>query len=65
MKVQRGYKTELRLNDKQRTACMKHSGVARFTFNWGLSQKKMAYENGEKKPTIYSNNLHKETNLKI
>ena len=24
----RSYKTELSLNDKQRTACMRHSGVA-------------------------------------
>ena len=46
----RSYKTELSLNDKQRTACMRHSGVARFTYNWGLNQKKMAYEHGEKTP---------------
>jgi len=53
VKVQRGYKTELRLNDKQRTACLKHAGAARYTYNWGLNQKKMAYENGEKTPNAY------------
>ena len=44
MKVQRGYKTELKLNNKQITACLKHAGAARYAFNWGLNQKKMAYE---------------------
>jgi len=60
VKVQRGYKTELRLNDKQRTACLKHAGAARYTYNWGLSQKKMAYENGEKTPNAIE--LHRRLN---
>jgi hypothetical protein len=47
--VQRGYKTELQLNNVQKTACLKHAGAARYTYNWGLNQKKMAYENGEKR----------------
>ena len=34
MKVVRGYKTELDLNDQQRTACMKHAGCCRFAYNW-------------------------------
>jgi len=44
LKVQRGYKTELDLNNKQKTACLQHAGAARFTYNWGLAQKKAAME---------------------
>ncbi len=36
MKIVRGYKTELKLNNKQRTLYLKSAGVARFTYNWGL-----------------------------
>ncbi|WP_218032142.1 helix-turn-helix domain-containing protein [Dictyobacter kobayashii] len=36
MKVIRGYKTELDLNNTQKTACLKHAGAARWTYNWGL-----------------------------
>jgi putative transposase len=32
-----GFKTELRLNNKQRTVLAKHAGVARHSWNWGLS----------------------------
>ncbi|MEB3177562.1 MAG: helix-turn-helix domain-containing protein [Nostocaceae cyanobacterium] len=31
-----GFKTELKLNNLQRTALMKHCGVARHAWNWGL-----------------------------
>ncbi|MEQ9481334.1 RNA-guided endonuclease InsQ/TnpB family protein, partial [Coleofasciculus sp. F4-SAH-05] len=31
-----GFKTELRLNNKQRTALAQHAGVARHSWNWGL-----------------------------
>ncbi len=34
MKITRGYKTELDLNNKQRTACLQHAGAARFAYNW-------------------------------
>lgn len=60
MKVQRGYKTELQLNNAQTTACLKHAGAARYTYNWGLSQKKKAYENGEKTPNAIE--LHRRLN---
>lgn len=60
MKIQRGYKTELRLNDKQRTACMKHAGAARYAYNWGLNQKQLAYKNGEKTPNAIE--LHRMLN---
>lgn len=31
-----GFKTELKLNNQQRTALIKHCGVARHAWNWGL-----------------------------
>lgn len=45
------YRTELDLNNKQRTACLNHAGAARFAWNWGLNQKIRARQNGEKTPT--------------
>ena len=43
MLVNRGYKTELKLNNKQRTACLNHAGASRFAYNWGLNRKECAY----------------------
>jgi putative transposase len=60
MLVVRGYKTELDLNDEQRTACLKHAGVSRFVYNWGLARSKVAYRNTGKRPTAID--LHKELN---
>lgn len=60
MKITRGYKVELDLNNKQITACLKHAGCARFAFNWGLARKKQAYQLGQKIPTAID--LHKELN---
>lgn len=60
MKILRAYKTELNLNNKQRTLCMKHAGAARFAYNWGLAQKIQAYQNGEKTPNAID--LHKKLN---
>ena len=61
MKILRAFKTELDLNDKQVTLCLKHAGAARFAYNWGLVQKKMAYEHGDKTPNAIV--LHKRLNL--
>jgi len=41
--VIRGYKTELDLNNVQRTACLKHAGCARFVYNWGLARSQEVY----------------------
>jgi putative transposase len=60
MKITRDYKTELNLNNKQRTACLQHAGSARFVFNWGLAKKIEAYKKGEKVPTAID--LHRELN---
>src|SRR6266516_1192848 len=60
MKVVRGYKTELDLNDEQRTACMKHAGASRFAYNWGLARSQEVYHAIGKRPTALD--LHKQLN---
>jgi putative transposase len=60
MIVLRAFKTELDLNNKQRTACVRHDGAARFAYNWGLARKQEAFANGEKSPTAID--LHRELN---
>ena len=60
MKVIRGYKTELHINNKQITNCLKHAGAARYAYNWGLSQKQQAYEAKEKSPNAIE--LHRRLN---
>jgi putative transposase len=40
--IQRAYKTELDLTDRQITACRKHAGAARWAYNWGLRRKQQA-----------------------
>ncbi len=42
MEIIRGYKTELKVNNRQRTLCLQHAGCARFAYNWGLARKKAA-----------------------
>lgn len=60
MLINRGYKTELDLNHRQHTLCLKHAGTARFAYNWGLAQKQAAYEAGQKTPNAQE--LHKRLN---
>jgi putative transposase len=60
VKILRAFKTELDLNNKQRTACLRHAGAARFAYNWGLERKKAAFANGEKTPSAID--LHRELN---
>lgn len=61
MKIVRGYKTELDLNNAQRTACLKHAGAARYAYNWGLRRYQEEYAAGRKTPNAKS--LHREINL--
>jgi len=42
IKIVRGYKTELDLNNGQRNVCLRAAGTARFAYNWGLEKKKAA-----------------------
>jgi len=60
MKILRAFKTELDLNNMQRTACMRHAGASRFSYNWGLERKIAAYQAGEKTPSAID--LHRELN---
>ncbi len=60
MQVQRGYKTELDLNNEQRTACLQHAGVARFSYNWGLARRQAHYKATGKGLNAIA--LHKELN---
>jgi transposase len=60
MKIIRGFKTELDLNDRQRTACLKHAGAARFAYNFALQAKDEARRAGKKIPTAIE--LHRELN---
>lgn len=57
----RAFKTELDLNNVQKTACAKHAGAARWAYNWGLARKIETYQNGEKVPTAID--LHRELNV--
>ena len=61
MIVLRAYKTELDLNNVQKTACIRHAGAARWAYNWGLARKMEAYKKGEKVPTAID--LHRELNV--
>jgi len=61
MKIYRAFKTELDLNNQQRTLCARYAGVARYTFNWGLSLKIEAYRMGRMVPTAFE--LSRELNV--
>lgn len=60
MLVQRAYKTELKLNNRERTLLAGCAGAARFAYNWGLRQKIDAYAATGKSPSTYE--LHRQLN---
>jgi putative transposase len=60
MLLQRAYKTELDLNDRQVSACRQHAGAARWAYNWGLQRKQERYRATKKSPTAIE--LHRELN---
>jgi putative transposase len=45
-----GFKTELKLNNQQRTAFAKHCGVARHAWNWGLCLTKQILDHNKTNP---------------
>lgn len=47
-----GFKTELKLNNHQRTLLAKSCGTARFAYNWGLQQLKEVLEHNRNKPEL-------------
>lgn len=51
MIISRAYKTEIKPNNKQRTLLEKSTGVARFTYNLGLSERISLYESEKKSLT--------------
>jgi putative transposase len=58
--IQRAYKTELALNNKQITACKRHAGAARWAYNWGLARKQEAYHATGTSPSAMD--LHRDLN---
>ncbi|MFX0183885.1 MAG: helix-turn-helix domain-containing protein [Candidatus Hodarchaeota archaeon] len=49
----RGYKYELRVNNKERTNFLRSAGVARFAWNWGLAERIKRYKK-QKGPAKYT-----------
>lgn len=45
-----GFKTELKLNNQQRTQLAKHCGVARHAWNWGLALTKNILNHNKANP---------------
>jgi len=43
--VLRAFKTELDLNNAQKTACARHAGAARYAYNFGLVRKQPVNDN--------------------
>ncbi len=38
--ILRAYKTEITVNNKQKTLLLQHLGAARWAYNWALAKKK-------------------------
>jgi hypothetical protein len=64
MWVQRAYKTELDLSDRQVTACRQHAGAARWAYNWGYGSSRSGTERARRVPRP-SNSITDETVLKL
>ena len=58
--IQRGYKTEIAPNNKQRTLLAKNAGAARYAYNWALNLKREAMQKREKIPNAIE--LHRQLN---
>ena len=61
MITNRAYKTELKLNNKEKSLCYKHVNVARFTWNWGLGRRIEEYQETGKSSNAIKQ--HKELNI--
>jgi len=51
--IVRAYKTELKLNNKQRAYLGRCAGAARFVYNWALADRKQRYEDKGENTNIY------------
>ncbi|MCK5616243.1 transposase [Candidatus Pacearchaeota archaeon] len=58
--MQKGYKTELKPNNKQKTLLERCCGVSRFAYNWGLERRIKEYE--ETKKSTSAMEQHREIN---
>ena len=58
--IYKAYKTEITVNNKQRTLLLKNLGCARWAYNWALAKKKEAFDKKEKIPNTIE--LHRELN---
>ncbi|MEH2373698.1 RNA-guided endonuclease InsQ/TnpB family protein [Nostoc sp.] len=47
----RSFKTELNLNNKQKTLCARHAGTSRHAYNWGLALLKELLNHNKANPT--------------
>lgn len=45
-----GFKTQLKINNVQRTQLAKHAGVARHAYNWGLELTKQILDHNRAHP---------------
>ncbi|GCL48447.1 transposase, IS607 family protein [Microcystis aeruginosa NIES-3787] len=45
-----GFKTELKLNNQQRSLLAKHAGTARHAWNWGLALTKQILDHNQANP---------------
>lgn len=61
MKVYKAYKVELKPNKKQITLFLKHSGAARYAYNWGLARRIEEYKLTGKSSNYFEQ--HKQLNL--
>ena len=60
MKINRAYKTELKLNNKEKSLMLQYCGLARFTFNWALGRRIEEYKLTGKSSNAISQ--HRELN---
>ena len=60
MLVQRAYKTELDLSDRQVTTCRQHAGAARWAYNGDCGSSRNGNKAAKKAPTAIE--LHRELN---
>jgi putative transposase len=60
MPIQKAYKTEIEVNNRQNTLLLQHLGCSRWAYNWALSKKKDAFDKKEKIPNAIE--LHRVLN---
>jgi putative transposase len=61
MKINRAYKTELKLNNKERSLLEQCAGLARFTYNWALARRIEEYKLTKRSSNAISQ--HKQLNI--